>query len=810
MHGGIDIGNRALKAIRLSRVGDGVKIDDFDVIEHERILTSDDANRDALLQASVSAFVQRHSLKNSAVAVGVSGQSSFARFIKLPPVERKQIPSIVRFEAIQQIPFPLDDVEWSYQLFETPGSPDVEVGIFAMRKELVAKHLQLFTDADMNVSAVQMNPLADYNAMQYDGRLKDTTMIIDMGSENTDLIIADNDSVWLRSISIGGNSFTDALVKAFKLDFAKAEELKRTAGTSKYTRQIFQAMRPIFGDLVSEIQRSMGFFSSVRRETRIKRIVALGGTFRLPNLLRYLQQNLQLDVERMDSFRGGVPADPKMAAMFNENMLSLAGAYGLALQAMGEGKIQSSLLPSHIYRERMWKEKSKWFGLAAGMMLVGSGIALGSVYMAKNVSGSDELKAKNDSTLAAAKKLSDQWSTVESAGKNDIETIKNIYSLTDYRMLWPNLLTDLRAAIPAADPTVAEGLKDWDAAKVTKVPRDQRRLLIVYDMRTQYMADISAAIAPGVNLATFSGGGMGGVGGGAGMMGGGGRPMGGGGPAGGGGAMGGGGPMGGGGRFGMGAGAAAPAAAADTSGGGLTGAKGFLLTIKCSTPFKNGPLLVQDDFIGNLLKVRFPTDAGKKYLVANAAIVSQNKLANNQIRLQEISAQYDALRNDTGMTARVPGAPRTSGAPAARPAIFGQGGGMPPANRGAMSADDAIIAAARAEQRGGMGRGGGGMSSSDVAAMMAARAEAGGGGGMRGGARAAQVRPDIPRAAGTTAEPTDDAGKVPDPLTGEDVRQDWDFVVMCAVVIDPSESVIAKFASPTTAPAAPQAGNPAK
>jgi type IV pilus assembly protein PilM len=96
----------------------------------------------------------------------VSGQSSFARFIKLPPVEPKKIPEIVPFEAIQQIPFPLDDVEWSYQLFSEPDSPDVEVGIFAMRKELVRPAHQATTPTqELNVQVVQMNPLAVYNAM---------------------------------------------------------------------------------------------------------------------------------------------------------------------------------------------------------------------------------------------------------------------------------------------------------------------------------------------------------------------------------------------------------------------------------------------------------------------------------------------------------------------------------------------------------------------------------------------------------------------------------------------------------------------
>lgn len=730
---GIDIGNRALKAIRLVRAGDGVRIDDFDVIEHEQILSQAEENRDALMQASISAFVQRHSLKSSTVAVGVSGQSSFARFIKLPPVERKQIPSIVRFEAIQQIPFPLDDVEWSYQLFETPGSPDIEVGIFAMRKELVAKHLQLFTDADMNVSAVQMNPLADYNAMQFDGRLKETTMIIDMGSENTDLIIADNDFVWLRTIPIGGNSFTEALVKAFKLNFVKAEELKRTAGTSKYTRQIFQAMRPIFGDLVSEIQRSMGFFSSVRRETRIKRIIALGGTFRLPNLLRYLQQNLQLDVERMDSFRGGVPSDPKQAATFNENMLSLAGAYGLALQAMGEGKIQSSLLPGHIRRERMWRDKTKWFGLAAASMLAGSAVALGSVYLAKNVSGSNDLRSKNDSVLASAKKLSDGWAKVESAGQEDVKAIKNLYSLTDYRMLWPNLLTDLRGAIPAADPTIADGLLNWDAEKVKKVPRDQRKYLVVYDIDTQYTPDIGPAMGAGAKK-SGGGGGAGGDGG---------------------------------------------------SGVG----KGFVLTIKCSTPFKNGPTLVQSEFIGNLLKINFAKDSGKKYLVTNAQIVSQTRLASNTQRLQDIKEQHDALRDEssvarTGRASRTPRAMRTG--PTMGPTMGPGGGrGIP---QGAMAGPPPEVLAQIAN-----------------AQAMAMRGAQGGPGSVPVG------RSMAPRTSATTRPSEDDAARVPDPLTGEDVRMDWDFVVSCTVALNPSEALIAKFAKPTTAPAeAPDAEGQAK
>jgi type IV pilus assembly protein PilM len=127
---GIDVGNRALKAVKLVRdPAGGMRVDDVDVIEHEHILSDAGDNKETLVTTALNTFAAKHPEKGGAVAIGVSGQSSFARFIKLPPVEPKKIPEIVRFEAIQQIPFPLDDVEWAYQLFQDESSPDVEVGI---------------------------------------------------------------------------------------------------------------------------------------------------------------------------------------------------------------------------------------------------------------------------------------------------------------------------------------------------------------------------------------------------------------------------------------------------------------------------------------------------------------------------------------------------------------------------------------------------------------------------------------------------------------------------------------------------------
>jgi len=480
---GIDLGNRALKAVKLVRDESGVRVDDFDVIEHEQIASVAGDNRESLLRTALASFVERHPVKSLPVAVSISGAQSFARFIKLPPVESRKIPEVVRFEAIQQIPFPLDDVEWAYQLFPQKDSPEVEVGIFAIKKEIVSRHIAYFTDLRMNVQVVQMHPLAVYNAMVHDGRVGQTVMFMDAGAECIDLIIADGQTVWLRTLSaIGGNTFTESLVKAFKLPFSKAEELKRSAATSKYAKQIFQAMRPVFADLVAEIQRSMGFYASVHRDARIQKIVAQGSTFQLPGLQKYLQQSLQIPVEKLDSLKAAPPADPKMAAAFQEHVISLAGAYGLALQALDGTAITVSLLPASIRRAKMWRDKAKWFAAAASLFVLGTVGAAGRLYFdGAMYERNEEARAAYRKTTSEASRLVNQWKTrVENRGEDDRQRIVSFAGLTDYRTLWPEILRDIFDALPPND-----------VEKLRKKPREEREQILISRIRPEYKTDLT-------------------------------------------------------------------------------------------------------------------------------------------------------------------------------------------------------------------------------------------------------------------------------------------------------------------------------
>ncbi len=448
---GIDVGVSSLKAIKLRRDGDRVTVEAFEVIEHDKFLTEPDVNRDALIRATLQKFMAKYAVRRETIYIGVPGSSTFARFVKLPPVETKKIPEIVRFEAIQQIPFPLDQVNWDFHTFQHPESPDVEVGIFAMKKELVAQVLSNFQAVDMPIQGVQMSPLAVYNAAAYDGMTDDKgAVVIDMGAEHTDLVVMDQGRLWLRTINIGGNHFTDALAKSFKQSFSRAEQLKKGAATSKYQKQIFQAMRPIFADLVAEIQRSIGHYNSSHRDARLERIVGMGSPFKLPNLQKYMQQELKMEVIRVESF---AKANVEKAAAFGENVLSMAAAYGLAVQALGLAPINSNLLPTEIARKMMWRKKQPWFVGAAALVALGA-VGMGAQWWLARTAyaGQDSQLNANNEEIQRVKLLSDQWKKIPDTFSAAQAQIDQAMNLAESRALWPSLLLDVYAALPQYIP----------------------------------------------------------------------------------------------------------------------------------------------------------------------------------------------------------------------------------------------------------------------------------------------------------------------------------------------------------------------
>jgi type IV pilus assembly protein PilM len=387
---GIDIGKCGLKALRCrSGTDPGTLVAEaFEYIEYPMILTQPEADAPELIRNALEELLSRHDLRNDTVAVGVPGHLGLPKFIKLPPIEAKKIPDIVKYEARQQIPFPLDQVVWRWQRLaggveESGFVIDSEVALFAMKREQVYKALAPLTEAGIRVDVLQLAPIALANMAIFD-QLGDVTthdpdnprpsiVLVSMGVDSTDLVVTNGHRIWQRNMPIGGSSFTKALVQGMKLTFARAETLKRNAVKAEDPKTVFKTMRPVFNEFAGELQRSLNYFTGTDRTAKIGKVLLLGDATKLKGLTEFVAQQLQLDVQRLEKFERLEGPVVTSSPVYRDHQVSCGVAYGLALQAASKASIATNLVPNEIVRDRIIESKKPW-AVAAMLGLLGAAL----------------------------------------------------------------------------------------------------------------------------------------------------------------------------------------------------------------------------------------------------------------------------------------------------------------------------------------------------------------------------------------------------------------------------------------------------
>ncbi|WP_166819792.1 type IV pilus assembly protein PilM [Thalassoroseus pseudoceratinae] len=465
---GIEIGQAGLKAVRLryAEAANQVVAVAFDYIAHPKILSQPDAVPEELIPQALTEFLSRNTVQGDQVVISVPGQTALAKFVNLPPVPGNKVAEIVKYEAKQTIPFALEDVIWDYQVLSAGSEEsdfllDAEVGIFAMKRDEIAARLKYFQAQKIEPDGIQMAPLALYNMVSYDKmglRLdgdKEPTdeynIVLDMGADNTTLVVTNGAKIWIRNVPIGGNHFTRALTKEMKLTFAKAEHLKCNATKAPDPRAVFQALRPVFNDYVSEIQRSIGYFSSVNRSAKIKQVIGVGNGFKLAGLQKFLHQNLQYDVVRLSKYDELAGDAVTGSSMFQENILTFAVPYGLALQGLKLTRIHTTLLPPEIVTARKIRAKKPWAAAAAAALLGGIALSgIGFAQVAKSVSedrfGDAEKAVENFQSKVSGYQSSYQAEQSTHAGimEKGAVLIQNLESRTQ----WLELYKAINEALP--------------------------------------------------------------------------------------------------------------------------------------------------------------------------------------------------------------------------------------------------------------------------------------------------------------------------------------------------------------------------
>jgi type IV pilus assembly protein PilM len=376
-----DVGSSLLKMAVFVAERNRIQLTDFDVSPLASPAEASLEEKNRLLARQMKSILSAKKIKTDKIFVSISGQSVFTRFVKLPAVEEAKVTQIIRYEAQQQVPFPIEDVEWDYNIIGKTPTGEIDIVLVAAKNDIIRSFLQECRKAGIEVGVLDVAPLCVYNCLRHvEQEFAECTAVIDFGAKSANLIISEGDDLWARTVPIGGDSITSAIAKELNLDEQDAEKLKYSAwvpGTSAgepedatdEQRRASRVAGAFIDRMYAELARSIGFYRSQAGHSAVRRILLSGGSARLKFFGRFLSDRFKVDVgwlSPLDKIGVGRSLD---RAQLNQYGHLLAGAVGLGLRGADMARIRINLIPKSLAVQRELSRKKKLL-VAAGWLLV--------------------------------------------------------------------------------------------------------------------------------------------------------------------------------------------------------------------------------------------------------------------------------------------------------------------------------------------------------------------------------------------------------------------------------------------------------
>jgi type IV pilus assembly protein PilM len=417
-----------------------------------------EASRIAQIKVVIGEMLGELKLKGGRVNYSIAAQSVFTRFVKLPTVDPDKIDQIVHFEAQQNVPFPIEEVVWDYQLVASKDETKIEVVLVAIKADLLDDLNGAVQDSGLSTGIVDVAPMALYNAFRYNyADAMGCSLLIDVGARTTNLIFVEPNKVFSRSIPIGGTNFTANITREFNEPFGAAEERKCTVGFvslgGSYAEpndpdiaRVSKIIRNSLTRLHAEITRSISFYRSQQGGTQPQRVYLCGGSVSLPYIREFFAEKLQMPIDFFNPLRNvtvSTGVDPEAAG---RNAHTLGELVGLAIRSVCEAPMELNLEPASVTKSKLLARKQP-FMILAGLCLLLS-LAGCWLYFLRATQVETEVIGTLTPQVAALKSLAASFD----ATTQDIEKAKAsaapFVAAIQERDYWIRVINDINGRLP--------------------------------------------------------------------------------------------------------------------------------------------------------------------------------------------------------------------------------------------------------------------------------------------------------------------------------------------------------------------------
>ena len=339
----IDIGSSAVKAVKLEKKGERIVLSRLGAVSLapgavQGGFVHDPEEVEQALAELLPGEAERR------VVVALSGAAAVVRTVLLPAEEDFPVADALEAEAVQVLPYPLDEARLSHikvgQIEKRTERLD-EYLMIAVRREPLDALLAFLKRVRCEPVIVDVNFLAMESAFELSGAREEgeVAALVDVGASETLVnVVRDEHTLITRAIPFGGEALTRSLSDRLAVPRQEAEAVKRGEAPAADPDALEDALRLEAEKLAAELDETFRLMWRITPASEVERVVLSGGGARLEGLPERLEEALDAPVEILDPFRrveapgGGI--DSALAASIAPAAAIGAGLAYRALEAV--------------------------------------------------------------------------------------------------------------------------------------------------------------------------------------------------------------------------------------------------------------------------------------------------------------------------------------------------------------------------------------------------------------------------------------------------------------------------------------------
>jgi len=402
-------------------------------------------------------------IHSAPVNYAVPAQSVFARFVKLPALEAEKIDKIISFEAQQNVPFPIDQVVWDYQLVGGGMGEQIQVVIVAIKRDLLDEINNAVEESGLRTNIVGVASMGLYNAFCYNyTHLNGSSLLVDIGARTTNVLFIEPGRIFSRSLPIGGSAITAAIAREFGESFAAAEARRKRDGfvalggaaepADPNVSRVSKVVRSTMTRLHAELIRSITHYRAQQQGNSPSRIFLCGGGAGIPNMCEFFHEKFELPIEFFNPLQKVSVSESASEATRSAHLFG--ELVGLALRSVTVCPMVLNLLPVSVVQRQDLEKRRPFFIAAAACILLAllgwSAYYTRAAHVAQQTA--QVIRQKNDNMRVAEGQL-DRL-------KKQIIALDNIatplITAVSDRNFWPQILEELNTRLPEADIWITE------------------------------------------------------------------------------------------------------------------------------------------------------------------------------------------------------------------------------------------------------------------------------------------------------------------------------------------------------------------